>query len=49
MPLQGLYGCDDAMQHGHGAGKLKLVVLPVNRVLTQQVPDANIMDHASRW
>jgi len=28
-----------------GAAPSSLVVLPVNRVMTSQVPDANIMDH----
>jgi hypothetical protein len=28
-----------------GLAPSSLVVLPVNRVLTQEVPDANIMDH----
>ncbi len=33
------------MQCSFGVAPSSLVVLPTNRVLTQQVPDANIMDH----
>lgn len=33
------------MQCSFGAAPSSLVVLPKNRVMTQQVPDANIMDH----
>jgi hypothetical protein len=33
------------MQCSFGLAPSSLVVLPVNRVVTQQVPDANIMDH----
>ena len=33
------------MQCSFGMAPSSLVVLPVNRVMTQQVPDANIMDH----
>jgi len=33
------------MQCSFGVAPSSLVVLPVNRVVTQQVPDANIMDH----
>jgi hypothetical protein len=33
------------MQCSFGVAPSSLVVLPVNRVMTQQVPDANIMDH----
>ncbi len=43
MPLQCCMGA--MMQCSFGAAPSSLVVLPVNRVLTQEVPDANIMDH----
>lgn len=33
------------MQCSFGVAPSSLVVLPVNRVTTQEVPDANIMDH----
>ena len=33
------------MQCTFGVAPSSLVVLPVNRVMTNQVPDANIMDH----
>jgi hypothetical protein len=33
------------MQCTFGMAPSSLVVLPANRVITQQVPDANIMDH----
>jgi hypothetical protein len=33
------------MQCSFGLAPSSLVVLPINRVMTQQVPDANIMDH----
>ena len=34
-----------SMQCSFGVAPSSLVVLPANRVVTQQVPDANIMDH----
>ena len=43
MPLQCCLGA--TMQCSFGAAPSALVVLPTNRVLTQNVPDANIMDH----
>jgi hypothetical protein len=43
MPLQVCMGA--TMQCSMGLAPSSLVVLPVNRVLTQEVPDANIMDH----
>ncbi|MBZ5727219.1 MAG: DUF4280 domain-containing protein [Acidobacteriia bacterium] len=43
MPLQVCMGA--MMQCSFGAAPSSLVVLPKNRVMTQQVPDANIMDH----
>ena len=43
MPLQCCMGA--MMQCSFGAAPSSLVVLPTNRVLTQNVPDANIMDH----
>ncbi len=43
MPLQCCMGAK--MQCTFGAAPSALVVLPTNRVLTQGVPDANIMDH----
>ncbi|HEY1756957.1 MAG TPA: DUF4280 domain-containing protein [Bryobacteraceae bacterium] len=43
MPLQCCMGA--MMQCSFGAAPSALVVLPVNRVFTVEVPDANIMDH----
>src|SRR5271154_371616 len=43
MPLQCCMGA--TMQCSFGLAPSSLVVLPINRVLTDQVPDANIMDH----
>lgn len=43
MPLQVCMGA--MMQCSFGLAPSSLVVLPVNRTLTNQVPDANIMDH----
>lgn len=43
MPLQVCMGAK--MQCSFGAAPSSLVVLPTNRVLTNNVPDANIMDH----
>ncbi|HMS09548.1 MAG TPA: DUF4280 domain-containing protein [Pyrinomonadaceae bacterium] len=43
MPLQVCHGA--MMQCSFGVAPSALVVLPKNRVLTNQVPDANIMDH----
>jgi hypothetical protein len=43
MPLQVCLGA--TMQCSMGLAPSSLVVLPVNRVLTGEVPDANIMDH----
>ena len=43
MPLQVCNGA--MMQCSFGATPSALVVLPKNRVNTNQVPDANIMDH----
>lgn len=43
MPLQCCMGA--MMKCSFGAAPSSLVVLPVNRVLTNNVPDANIMDH----
>lgn len=43
MPLQVCHGA--MMQCSFGAAPSALVVLPTNRVNTNQVPDANIMDH----
>lgn len=43
MPLQVCMGA--MMQCSMGMAPSSLVVLPVKRVLTQQVPDANIMDY----
>jgi hypothetical protein len=43
MPLQVCMGA--MMQCSFGMAPSSLVVLPTNRVLTNQVPDANIMDH----
>src|SRR3954471_1529349 len=43
MPNQVCMGA--MMMCSFGVAPSSLVVLPVNRVLTDQVPDANIMDH----
>jgi hypothetical protein len=43
MPLQVCMGA--MMQCSFGMAPSSLVVLPTNRVLTNMVPDANIMDH----
>jgi hypothetical protein len=43
MPLQVCMGA--IMQCSFGMAPSSLVVLPTNRVMTNQVPDANIMDH----
>jgi hypothetical protein len=43
MPLQVCNGA--TMQCSFGLAPSSLVVLPVNRVTTGEVPDANIMDH----
>ena len=43
MPMQVCMGA--TMQCSFGVAPSSLVVLPTNRVLTNQVPDANIMDH----
>ena len=43
MPLQVCMGA--AMQCTFGMAPSTLVVLPTNKVLTNQMPDANIMDH----
>src|ERR1700676_2571700 len=43
MPMQVCMGA--MMQCSFGMAPSSLVVLPTNRVLTDQVPDANIMDH----
>ncbi len=43
MPLQVCMGA--MMQCSFGMAPSSLVVLPTNRVLTNQMPDANIMDH----
>ncbi len=43
MPLQVCMGA--MMQCTFGAAPSSLVVLPTNKVLTGEVPDANIMDH----
>ena len=43
MPLQVCMGA--TMMCTFGAAPSSLVVLPTNKVLTGQVPDANIMDH----
>jgi hypothetical protein len=43
MPQQVCMGA--MMQCTFGMAPSSLVVLPVNRVLTDQMPDANIMDH----
>ena len=43
MPLQVCMGA--MMQCTFGVAPSSLVVLPTNRVMTNMVPDANIMDH----
>ena len=43
MPLQVCMGA--MMQCSFGMAPSSLVVLPENRVVTNEVPDANIMDH----
>lgn len=43
MPLQCCMGA--MMKCSFGAAPSSLVVLPTNRVMTDEVPDANIMDH----
>src|SRR6478752_2581449 len=43
MPMQCCMGA--TMMCTMGMAPSSLVVLPTNRVLTDQVPDANIMDH----
>ncbi len=43
MPMQVCMGAQ--MQCSFGMAPSSLVVLPVNRVFTNQQPDANIMDH----
>jgi len=43
MPMQVCMGA--SMMCTFGAAPSSLVVLPTNRVMTSQVPDANIMDH----
>ncbi|MGB8538709.1 MAG: DUF4280 domain-containing protein [Acidobacteriaceae bacterium] len=43
MPLQVCMGA--MMQCSFGMAPSSLVVLPTNKVLTNMVPDANIMDH----
>jgi hypothetical protein len=43
MPLQVCMGA--MMQCTFGMAPSSLIVLPANKVLTDQVPDANIMDH----
>ena len=43
MALQVCMGAN--MMCTFGASPSSLVVLPINRVFTNQVPDANIMDH----
>jgi hypothetical protein len=43
MPFQVCMGA--MLQCSMGVAPSSLVVLPVNRVMTSQVPDANIMDH----
>ncbi len=43
MPLQVCMGA--MMQCTFGLAPSSLVVLPTNKVLTNQMPDANIMDH----
>jgi hypothetical protein len=43
VPLQVCMGA--TMQCSMGMAPSSLVVLPINRVMTQSVPDANIMDY----
>ncbi len=43
MPMQVCMGA--MMQCSFGVAPSSFVVLPANRVFTNQVPDANIMDH----
>jgi len=43
MPMQVCMGA--VLQCSFGMAPSSLVVLPVNRTYTDQVPDANIMDH----
>ncbi|MDR3701683.1 MAG: DUF4280 domain-containing protein [Candidatus Sulfopaludibacter sp.] len=43
MPMQVCMGA--SMKCSFGMAPSSLVVLPINRVQTSQVPDANIMDH----
>ena len=43
MPLQVCMGA--MMQCSFGVAPSSLVVLPTNKVMTNNVPDANIMDH----
>jgi hypothetical protein len=43
MPMQVCMGA--MLQCSFGMAPSSLVVLPVNRVMTNQMPDANIMDH----
>lgn len=43
MPLQVCMGA--SMQCSFGVAPSSLVVLPTNKVFTNMVPDANIMDH----
>ena len=43
MPMQVCMGA--TMQCTFGLAPSSLVVLPTNKVITDQVPDANIMDH----
>ncbi|MCC7498187.1 MAG: DUF4280 domain-containing protein [Bryobacterales bacterium] len=43
MPMQVCMGA--SMRCSFGVAPSSLVVLPTNRVMTSQVPDANIMDH----
>jgi hypothetical protein len=43
MPMQVCMGAN--MMCSMGAAPSSLVVLPTNRVMTDEVPDANIMDH----
>ena len=43
MPMQVCMGAN--MMCTFGMAPSSLVVLPINRVMTNEVPDANIMDH----
>src|ERR1017187_1390191 len=43
MPMQVCMGA--SMMCSMGMAPSSLVVLPINRVMTDNVPDANIMDH----